>query len=433
MSLEDVIKINITRETKVASRQGFGTVMILGIHKAFTGKIRFYATPKDVLVDFELTDKEYIAANTILTQKVSPKLVAIGRRETSDTSVVTVAVVANTTKYSITINGTKFEFTSDGTATAIEIAAGLKIAVDAGSEPVTFTDNTDGTYDIDPTVAGTDYSLKADSRQTIAYNTSDTIPNDLAAIQQADNDWYAVMYTLRTQADVEAVASWTEGEKKLFGTASADVNIIDTTDSADSTTIAAIFKSLNYARSWVIFGGEASTKFPEGALFGNVLPLDPGSYTLAFKTLVGIVSDGLTVTQEKNALDKNANIYIKNAGVDITREGTVGEGEFIDIIIFVDWLQTRMTERLFTLLIQNPKVAFTDPGIASVESEILAQLQEGIDSGGLAADPAPTVFVPKAVDVSTADKAARQLNDVTFQGTLAGAIHAMTVDGTVSL
>jgi uncharacterized phage protein gp47/JayE len=49
---------------------------------------------------------------------------------------ISVANVLDTQLYTITINGTPFTFTSDGTATAAEIIAGLKADIDGGSEPV---------------------------------------------------------------------------------------------------------------------------------------------------------------------------------------------------------------------------------------------------------------------------------------------------------
>lgn len=57
--------------------------------------------------------------------------------------------VADTTVYSITINGTVFDITSDGSATDLEIMAALKVDIDAGSEPVIVTDNLDGTLTTD--------------------------------------------------------------------------------------------------------------------------------------------------------------------------------------------------------------------------------------------------------------------------------------------
>lgn len=61
---------------------------------------------------------------------------------------ISINTVANTTLYRISINGTNSDFTSDGSATDLEIAAGLTIAVNASIEPATAVDNLDGTITI---------------------------------------------------------------------------------------------------------------------------------------------------------------------------------------------------------------------------------------------------------------------------------------------
>ena len=44
-----------------------------------------------------------------------------------------------------------------------------------------------------------------------------------------------------------------------------------------------------------------------------------------------------------------------------------------------------------------------------------------------------TLSAPRAADVSSGNKAIRHLPDVTFQATLAGAIHSLTITGRVSV
>ncbi len=61
---------------------------------------------------------------------------------------ISVSVVADSTLYTITINGTAIDFTSGGGATATTIIAGLKLAVDGTSEPVTGVDNGDDTLSV---------------------------------------------------------------------------------------------------------------------------------------------------------------------------------------------------------------------------------------------------------------------------------------------
>jgi len=70
--------------------------------------------------------------------------------------------VLNSTLYTVTVNGTGYTYTSDGTATAEEIIAGLKVDIDAGGEPVTVVDNLDGTGRIYSTDGYTEFTISID-------------------------------------------------------------------------------------------------------------------------------------------------------------------------------------------------------------------------------------------------------------------------------
>ena len=75
-----------------------------------------------------------------------------------------VNTVSDSTLYTITINGTDFDYTSDSDATALEIVAGLIAAIDAGSEPVLTTDNLDETGRIYSDDGKTAFSIVLDSK-----------------------------------------------------------------------------------------------------------------------------------------------------------------------------------------------------------------------------------------------------------------------------
>ncbi len=83
---------------------------------------------------------------------------------------LSIGTVADSTDYTITINGTPFTHDSGGGATAINIMAGLETLVNAGSEPVTFTDNLDGT------------SILAADVITTAFNGSVTANIDIDSL-----------------------------------------------------------------------------------------------------------------------------------------------------------------------------------------------------------------------------------------------------------
>jgi hypothetical protein len=430
MSIKDIVNVQITRETTPVSQLGFGTMMVLGTHKVFPERIRFYQTADAMLDDgFGADSPEYEAASLALSQIPSPVRVAIGRRDADD-AVVTVSEVDDTFEYSVTINGTEFAYQAQAADTNLLIAAGLVAAINGGSEPVTATDNLDGTFGLAADVAGVYYSLEVSDKLTSALSASQDIENDLTDVNNENSDWYALVITSRLKQDVLDAAAWVEARIKLFGTASSDTeiyNVLSTTD------IAAELFALNYARTFLMFHDDAATLYPEAAWFGKQLPTPPGSSTWAFKSLAGVPTVDLTETQRTNILAKNANTYELRAGVAITKNGQVAEGEFIDIIRGVDWLDARMTERIYSRLVNSPKIPFTDPGVAIIEAEIRAQLDAGIAQGLIALDPAYTVTVPLVKDVPFNDRANRNLPDIKFRANLQGAIHAITVFGTVTV
>lgn len=433
MSIKDIVNVQITRETQQVSRQGFGFPMILGINKGMIAVVGTFSSLEEVGESFNSSSREYLAAQAFFVQSPSVTAVKIGRRATSDITTITVATVANLTLYSITLNGEVVNFTSDASATAIEIAAGLVTAINLTAQPVTAAAVGDGTYTLTADVSGAAYTVKTDTKQTTAFTTSTTVDADIDSINTADSTWYAMVTTSRTSADVANMALKIESMQKIFGIGSSDANIVNTTDSADTTTIAAIIKAGAATRSFVIFNSNAATQFPECALLGKVLPLNPGSWTAKFKTLAGITVDVATSTQRTNALAKNCTIYTEVGGANITEDGKVGEGEYLDVIVFVDYLQARITEEVYATLVQQAKVPYTDSGIALIQSKINAVLQDGILLGGLASSPAYTITVPKASSISAVDKGARVLTGVKFSAPLAGAIHAVTINGTVTL
>jgi hypothetical protein len=111
----------------------------------------------------------------------------------------------------------------------------------------------------------------------------------------------------------------------------------------------------------------------------------------------------------------------------------MAQGEFIDIVRGIDWLTSRIQEFVYSVLVNNPKVPYTDAGITAIEAQVKRALQLGISNNFIASDPAPIVTVPKAADVPTIDKTNRILKNVKFQATLAGAIHAVNITGTVTV
>ena len=259
------------------------------------------------------------------------------------------------------------------------------------------------------------------------------IEDDLDAVVNENDDWYALAINDRAIQTVLSAAAWTESRTKLFGTASADSTIINVSPSLDTSSLAARLFSAGYARTFCMYHQDADDDFPECAWFGRVLPLIPGSETWKFKTLATISYSNLSTTQSQNARNKKANTYEFIGGRGITREGTVSAGEFIDIIRGVDWLTARIQEFVYSVLVNNNKVPYTNAGIAVIQAEVKRALQLGIDNNFLTNDPEPKVTVPDAAAVPPSDKANRILRNVRFTATLAGAIHVVDIQGTLTV
>lgn len=319
----------------------------------------------------------------------------------------------------VSINGgTDIDYMPGVIETATATAVGLAAAINASTQPYIAKNNYDGTIDI-----YNDGSVSSNVIITVADSAANSNANAYAA----------------NGSPVIALATGIEALKKIYGASSNDATAIAVADATDIVSNAKLIDNANFARTFYIHDAEADSAFPEAAWMGHMFPTDPGSATWKFKTLATITSENLTETNRTNLLAKKGNIYLEVGGVDITCDGTVGEGEFIDVIRGVDWLDARLTERIFSRLVNLPKIAYTNQGVAVIEAEIRAQLDEAIVAGFIASDPANhngqpyTISVPLVENVSANDKATRTLNNVTFQATLAGAIHAVTVNGVVTV
>ena len=437
-SIANIVKVNIDRQTKVVTSAGFGIPMYLGLHKGFTERSRSYADITAVGDDFATTSDVYIAANEIFSQPQTVESLIIGRQ---DSTVATLTpAVANSTVYNVTINGVLFTYTSDADATATEIVAALIALINADvvvSPVITASGST--TLILTPAVSTTPFTVLASTNMAVVCTASETLTAAANALADYDATWYGLFSYVRDRADVLELAAWTEAAKRLYGTSSSLAAML-TAAASDTTSVAQAVSAAGYERTFVLYsaqGGDSSAdvdhRFPEASWMGYMFALAPGAATWKFKSLSGITADNLTSTESTNVLAKNANTYESVAGVSITSNGTTGSGEFIDVIRDIDWLTARISERVFGRFVNLPKVWYTEHGLAIIEAELRAQLQQAIDAGVLADDTPFTITMPKISTISSADRAARTLTNVKFTARLAGAVHNTVIDGTITV
>src|SRR5690242_9395463 len=111
MPLSDIVNVQITRETQSVSEAGFGTLLILGSNKNWNDLIKKYSNMQEVAQDFNSYDPEFIAAQDVFAQKITPPFIYIGRRTVDDVDVLVETSLPGQT-YTVTINGVNASISS---------------------------------------------------------------------------------------------------------------------------------------------------------------------------------------------------------------------------------------------------------------------------------------------------------------------------------
>lgn len=425
--LTDIIQINITRETAAVAQTNFNIPLFIAAHTSWPERAREYATIEAVEADFPAGSNVRIAASRLFGQQIRPQRIVIGRRQIPSAT-VTVATVEDSTSYVLTLNGQDFTYTSGVAATAESIAAGIKDTYEI--TPITgvaITDNLDGTLTITSTVDWSN-SVGVGLTMTTALPT-ESWTDALAAVQTVNDTWYALTTEDHTSAAVLALAGAIEARKKIyaFSSSAADVRTNVTTD------LFSQLQDLGYQRTFGLWSATADTEFPECAWVGYQLQERPGSNTWAYKTLSGVTVSSLSDTESSNIKTKNGSTYENVGGLNVTVGAKMFGGEWIDVMVFVDWLEARLRERIWFRLANSKKIPYTQAGATILETEVRAQLREGVRVGGLADAPAPVVNVPDVTSLAPNLRAQRIFDGIEFEARLAGAIHFVTIQGRVTV
>ncbi len=248
--------------------------------------------------------------------------------------------------------------------------------------------------------------------------------------------FYGVHLTdFKDPVDVRAAVSWVEANEKMFGFEYGGIS-------------ACPVDNFSFYRSFGMYSGKADgyvdgeqpteNRYAALAWMAKCFGYDPGTETWHLKELATVVPSALS-TDEKEQLEKDhINRFLRYGGCNCTIGGTMLSGEWIDVIRFRDWLKAEMQIRVFNVMKVNRKVPFTDSGIGLIEGAIESVLKEGQDIGGIAQTeyntddekiPGYQVTVPRASDLTEAQRKSRKLTGCRYTARLAGAIHAVEIEG----
>lgn len=387
--------------------------------------------------DFEawklITDGEFsVTVDTVVTDVAGLDFSAV----TSLDDVASV-ISAGTAGLSVEYVINRFVFTSDTTGATSTMTLLSTVAVPAGTD-ISGTGFLDGDVIASPT--NTSGSLLSQGQ------IAETAATMLTAIKNANNEWYALglIKPLRDIQFTEDLADAIESERNIM---IVDTNDANTLVTGSTASFAYYIKNANYKRTGYAYHDNENV-YPSWSWMGQQLPKDVGSTNWSYKTLAGIAEgasqdiepSNLSQTEIDAALDVNANVYTQTVGANFMYFGTMGggknidkEGEYIDIIINIDFLQARVEEGLMSLLLEKDIIAFTDGGISIVDTRLKNLLQTFGVVQGILVDGTVVTSFPKRADVSQTDRDDRKLPDGTFNAELTGGINTVVVRGIVSI
>ncbi len=447
MSLNDFSNIVVSGEGPGLTEVGFGTLLCCAYHTHFAGRTRSYTSLTEMVADdFDTDEPAYLMAERAFQQSPRPSLIKIGRLALAPVMSVRltpIAVHSATYSFTLTVQGESpvdISIDADSATTVDEICDAIETAINTASLTgltVTPSGGTATHLTLSAT-AGLFFSLADwDSELLLVEDlTPDPgIATDLAAIRLADADWYGLAVSVNSKAIVEEAADWAETQDVIFGANTSDWTALDDSETGD---IATILNAKSYVRTILYFDHDDTAGFLGVGGLAERLPFDPGAPpsaggTFHAKTIAGATADNLTPTQKGNLEDKRYTPYISTAGRAHTLGGKTPSGEFLDYTRFVDWYRIRQAEKLAAAELNNDRIPMSQAGLDMIESQLRAQLSEGLASGGINAVDAdgnpPKIVMPALGDISDNDRANRLLNppaQVSFM--YAGAIHKSNVN-----
>jgi hypothetical protein len=435
MSLDGVVSVTITAQTKFPSRAGFGRALIAGYHTVFPERTRLYNKPSDMVADgFAQNDPLVRAATKLMSQSPKSPDFKIGRRASAFTQVIRITPIDTAEGVVTRVN----IVSPDGTVTAITrtngaaetvatIVTALQVLITAIADLTATDDVTHITCTADNAGELFDYKDRNTKALDLEDLTADPgIAADLAAIRLDDPDWCGLALDSNSKAEVAAALAWAEAETVLFGYTTAD----STVPLATAGNIFETASAAAYGRSHGWYHPDLLSYFAHG-IMGVALPQDAGSLTWAYKTVAGVPIYVLTATEVNNIEGNSGNYYIELASQNKTLNGVTADGDFIDVQRTIDALSAGIQEDVAGLIFTLPKLPYTNGSVSTVKGTIRGVIGRFQATAALDPETEPLITAPLVEDVAAADRAARILPDVEFQARLGGAIHKVIIEGTL--
>ena len=300
--------------------------------------------------------------------------------------------------------------------------AGYTVSWDSVRSRMVFTsDNTGASADavtLETPATGVDLTGTAylGAEVSVAGYDAETLGAAASAVFELDNTPFIVCERGADTAQQVALSTSINALDKVLYLVTNDAN----TKSAGSTTDAAYqIKALSHQKTWMVYT-EHTTQSPDAAIIGevNARADSEGAISLAFNGLSGISEsgldgDGVTVKPlsptERAALEaKGCDYLISPAGIVHARNGLAVGGNEMRVMIGKSYFAAKVTEDVYTYMLQNEVVTFSDPDIQAIKGINTKWAEVMADRGLL--DANTFVFdYPAASEFTSAQKASHTM------------------------
>lgn len=281
--------------------------------------------------------------------------------------------------------------------------------------------NTTDTYKIASRIFNQAVSPSGLSIVGVAEAAPAAITAKLTEIINAHREWYALACTDNSTAVITAIDAWVAGQSKVYV--------------ATSQTLSDFGTAATSGRTLLSYHDATDAYLSEGIL-SYMLTHDIGSATAKFKQIQGVPEATITDAQLATLRAAYGITYIEDMGILQTTGSQTASGEHFDVVLGEDWINYNMAKEMVNLAVSQPKIKYSDSGIAQLVGIATNVLNLAAAQGIVLTEngvPQFSVSYIKRADVSQADRAARKYDGITWSAYLEGAIESGARTGTLMI
>lgn len=440
--IDNIVRVNISRNTTQINIDAFDIPLLLvpmtDQDTSFTDRVRTYTDVQGVADDLGVNHIGYLMAQKLMGGALKPATFKIGKVNTQagavETYVEALAKVQelDDTWYAVMAAShldedimslaqfvqpqRKMYFTSTADQKAKSLEQTVVYTAEYEFPAATFKDGDRHTL----TIAGEKFisTYDEDTATWSAWDFAGTNPQFQGQFNQVGNKL--------TVTNGDLAFTITRITQILEGTETVFTNLPKT--DPKGMDIGQRLKFMGFDRTEIMFSDTADAEFPECAWVGPQIVEVPGSNTWEYKSLAGVTKSNFSDSVISLLESRGYNYYIEIKGANVTRRGKVAQGEWIDVMILVDWLHSRIQEQIFFRLINSRKIPYTDAGAVIIENEIRSVLAQAVANNGI---DQYTVQSPRVLSIPEMQRASRTMGDFTFDARLAGAVSVVVIRGVV--